>query len=56
MFYLIDTVAAACSLLAIRIWTMQQFSYPLYLMIINFAMVLLILRPKKQRVHALSSL
>lgn len=45
-FFLLDVFAATFSLLAVKSWTIQQFSYPLYLILINLAMVLLILRPR----------
>ena len=44
-FYLLDVFAALFNIFAIKIWTVQQFSYPLYLVIINFAMVILVIRP-----------
>lgn len=43
-FYALDVAAALFSLFALSSWTLHEFSYPLYIMIINFAMVLLILR------------
>jgi hypothetical protein len=46
-FFLMDTMAGLMSLLAVQKWTVQEYSYPLYIMLINFAMVLLIVRPKK---------
>lgn len=45
-FFLLDVFAAIFSLLAVKAWTVQEFSYPLYIMIINSIMVLLIIRPK----------
>ncbi len=48
-FFLLDVFAAIFSLLALRAWTVQEFSYPLYIMIINSIMVLLIIRPKFQQ-------
>lgn len=45
-FFLLDVFAATFSLLAVKSWTVTQFSYPLYLLIINLVMVLLIIRPK----------
>lgn len=44
-FYILDVFAAIFSLLAVKTFTPQQFSYPLYIMVINFVMVLLIIRP-----------
>jgi hypothetical protein len=45
-FFALDTVAALFSLAAIRVWTTQGISYPIYIMLINSAMVFFILRPK----------
>ncbi len=48
-FYLLDVCAAIFSLLALTSWNIQQSSYPIYIMIINLCMVLLIIRPKLSR-------
>jgi len=45
-FYLLDVFAAGFNLLALKGWSPQEFSYPIYIMLINLAMVLLIIRPK----------
>lgn len=45
-FYFLDIFAAGFSLLAVQSFIPQQFSYQLYLMVINLVMVLLVLRPK----------
>ena len=45
-FFLLYVFAAGFNLLALKGWTISQFSYPIYIMIINAFMVLLILRPK----------
>ena len=47
-FFFLDTVAAIFSLMAIKNWRIEEFSFPLYLMLINFAMVLLIVSPRKR--------
>ena len=47
-FFLLDTFAAIFSLMAIKTWTVEEFSFPLYLVLINFAMVLLIVSPRKR--------
>jgi len=48
-FFLLDFFAAIFSLLALKAWTVHEFSYPLYIMVINSIMVLLIIiRPKFQ--------
>lgn len=45
-FFLLDVFAATFSLLAIQTWSVKEFAYPLYIVIINLVMVLLIIRPK----------
>lgn len=45
-FFLLDVFAAIFSLLALKAWTLQASSYPLYIMIINSIMVILVIRPK----------
>lgn len=45
-FYLLDVFAAGFNLLALRGWTLQEYSYPIYIMLINLSMVFLIIRPK----------
>lgn len=45
-FYALDTVAAIFSLMAVKNFTIQEFSYPVYILLINFVMVLLIVRPQ----------
>ena len=47
-FYFLDTIAATLSLLAIRTWSIPSMSYPLYILLVNLGMVLLILRPAKK--------
>lgn len=47
-FYLLDVFASLFSLLAVKEYTLQQFSYPVYIMAINLAMVLLIIRPQSK--------
>jgi len=44
MFFLLDVFAALFSLLAVKQWTAAEVSYPLYIMLINLAMVVLVLR------------
>lgn len=44
-FYLLDVIAAFFNLLAISVWTIQAYSYPLYLVFINLIMVVLVIRP-----------
>jgi len=44
-FYLLDVFAALFSLLALKKWTLEEYSYPIYIMFINLAMVILIVRP-----------
>jgi hypothetical protein len=45
-FYFLDTFAAGFNLLALHVWTVQQFAYPLYLVFINLSIVILVIRPK----------
>lgn len=45
-FYALDTAAAFLNLLAVKNFTLQAVSYPAYIMVINFAMILLIIRPE----------
>lgn len=47
-YFAIDSVAALFSLLAVKIYTVQQFSYPLYLLVINLSMAILAARAKKK--------
>jgi len=44
-FFLLDVFAAIFNLFALRKWSLEEYSYPLYIMIINFVMVLLIIKP-----------
>jgi len=44
-FYLLDVFAAFFILLALETWTLQEYSYPIYIMLINLVMVILIVRP-----------
>lgn len=43
-FYLLDATAGLCNLLALVSWTVGDFSYPLYLFLINALVALLIFR------------
>lgn len=47
-FYALDTVAAVFSMIAVKNFTPQELSYPAYILIINFIMVLFITRPHHQ--------
>ncbi|PJC68963.1 hypothetical protein CO015_02095 [candidate division WWE3 bacterium CG_4_8_14_3_um_filter_42_11] len=44
-FYFLDVFAAFFILLALEKWTLQEYSYPIYIMLINLVMVILIVRP-----------
>ncbi len=44
-FFLLDVFAGGFSLLAVKGWALADVSYPIYILIINMFMVLLILRP-----------
>ncbi len=46
LFYAVDLAAITFNLLAIQTWELKNFSYPVYLLAINFVMLLLIARPK----------
>ena len=46
IFYGLDVFAALFTLLAIKNYTYQETSYPIYIMAINLLMVIFILRPK----------
>ena len=48
-FYVLDVFAAAFSLLALSVWSPQEYSYPLYIMLVNLCMALLIIRPVLQK-------
>ncbi len=43
-FYLLDSFAAIFSMLALTSWSLQEYSYPVYIMIVNCIMVLLVLQ------------
>lgn len=45
-YYLLGDFAAFFSLLALKNWNIQDFSYPIYIFTINLVMISLILRPK----------
>jgi len=45
-FYLLDVFAGLFSAIAVQRWTISEISYPLYIVLINFAMVLLVIRPR----------
>jgi len=45
-FFLLDVFAGLFSLFATAKWSVQEISYPVYILTINFVMVILIIRPK----------
>ncbi|MBI3577257.1 hypothetical protein HY086_04430 [Candidatus Gottesmanbacteria bacterium] len=45
-FFLLDTLAGGFSFLALERWTLHEASYPIYILLINLAMVFLIIRPR----------
>jgi hypothetical protein len=47
-FYLLDVFAGGFSLFAISNWTLQEYSYPIYIMLVNLVMVFLVIRPRLQ--------
>jgi len=48
-FYLMDVFASIFTLMALENWAIHEYSYPIYVFLINLAMVLLVVRPKKSR-------
>jgi len=44
--YVFDVLAAGFTLLAIQNWEIQGYSFPLYILLLNLAMLALILKPK----------
>lgn len=50
-FYLLDVFAAIFSLLAVKNYTLREFAYPVYIMVINLVMVLLIIRPQTTKIN-----
>jgi len=51
LFFALDVFAAIFSLMALTTWTTKEYSYPIYIMLINFLMVLLIIRPHHDHKH-----
>lgn len=45
-FYTIDIFAALFSLFALSRWSLEEYSYPVYIMLINVVMTAFIVRPK----------
>ncbi len=45
-FYLLDVFAGLFNMFAIQQWNIREVSYPFYIILINFAMVLLVIRPR----------
>lgn len=45
-FYALDIIAGILSFLAVKSFSIQQIVYPIYIALINMAMVILIFRPK----------
>lgn len=50
-FYLLDTVAGLFSIFAVKDWSIAGLSYPLYILLINLVMVLIIIFPRKTSVE-----
>lgn len=48
-FYFLDVLASIFSLLALQRWIFQEFTYPLYIILVDSITILLILRPKIRR-------
>jgi len=51
IFYTLDVFAALFSLLALSRWTPEEYSYPVYIMLINFVMTMFILKPKLKHIN-----
>jgi hypothetical protein len=49
-FYALDVIAAAFNLLATEKFTIDQYLYPSYIILINLAVVFLIIRPKLKKI------
>lgn len=49
LFFALDVFAAIFSLLALTTWTTKEYSYPIYIMLINLIMVILIISPRKTK-------
>lgn len=49
-YYLLDTIAGGFSLLALGSWTLQEYSYPLYVVFINLAIVLLVIKSNIKKI------
>ena len=47
-FFILDVFAAIFSMLALKQWAVTDYSYPLYIMLINLFMVVLIIVPRKK--------
>ncbi|MBI1863098.1 hypothetical protein HYS00_03190 [Candidatus Microgenomates bacterium] len=45
-FFLLDVFAAIFSLLAIRSWVLEDYAFPLYILLVNSLMVMLIITPR----------
>lgn len=48
-YFVFDTFAGLFSLLAVKTWTVQEVSYPIYIFLINLAVAILVWRPKIQK-------
>jgi hypothetical protein len=49
LFYSLDVIAALFNLLATRQFIFNQFLYPLYIILVNLLMVILIIAPRKNK-------
>jgi hypothetical protein len=50
-FYALDVIAATFNLLATEKFTIDQYSYPFYIILINLAVVFLIIRPNLKKLN-----
>lgn len=47
--FMLGGLGALCNLLAVQVWTVDEIAYPLYLVVVNIGLVLLIFRPQIQK-------
>lgn len=50
-FFILDAIAGTLSLMAVKSFTIEQVSYPIYIALINLAMVVIIIRPKLLKIN-----
>lgn len=50
LYFVLDTFAGLFSLFAVKTWSVQEVSYPIYIFLINLAVALLVWKPKLQKI------